>query len=189
MNALRRHYDGPDEAKESALEAKQRLATCFYKHEYSFSFEKFITVLQGIYKTLERYDKPMYESQKLDSLLDRCQNNRPEFKQEVVICRIKEETLIGAIVYLKTVVARLFPESGKRGGTRRQVSAYGAANTINGVDISNVTRWFDANKIQKIKSTAEGKPWQQVMQDPQRKKANAERLLRKRKKRNDKRKL
>ena len=156
MMALREHYDGPDEAKKRTLEAKQKLSSCFYKHEFTFSFEKFISVLEGCFKTLERYGIPMYESDKVDTLFECCQNNHPEFKQEVTICRSKHDTFIGAITYIKTVVARLFPSSGAKKSERRGVGAV-TTNVVNDVDISDLAKYYSKNEVKKINSTEEGR--------------------------------
>ena len=62
MIALRNHYNGTDEAKKRVLESKVQIKHLFYKHEFSFSFEKFVTALQKHFKVLERYEVSMYET-------------------------------------------------------------------------------------------------------------------------------
>lgn len=51
---------------------------------------------------------PLYEKAKIRLLFNKSQNNNPEFKQEVIICRSQYDTFSDAITYLNTVVARLF---------------------------------------------------------------------------------
>ena len=76
---------------------QQKLSMCLYKHDFTFSFEKFISVLQGFFKTLERYDQPMYKSDMVKSLFERCEKTHPKFKQEVTICGSQHDTFIEAI--------------------------------------------------------------------------------------------
>ena len=172
MEALRTHYDGPDEARKRTLEAEAKLKTLSYKHEYTFSFERFITALQGHFKIFERYHMPMYEHQKVEKLFDKCQNNNPEFKLEVGICRSQHDTFIGAITYLKTAVARLFPAGAKKGiGGSRHISS----TKVNGVTLGEFNKNYSRQEVNKLKATAEGrKAWRAFLNDPRRKKANEE---------------
>ena len=123
MLALKTHYDSSDEARKRTLEAKVKLKNLFYKHKYTLSFEKFISALQGHFKVFEKYIMPMYEHEKVEKLFEKCQNNNPEFKLEVEICRSQHDTFIGAITYLKTAVARLFPVDGSRRGVSKDFSS------------------------------------------------------------------
>ena len=79
--------------------------------------------MQKNFKVLERYDMPVHEQKKVETLFEKCQNNHSEFKMEVGICRNQNNTFIGAITYLKTAVVCIFPE-GKRSAGRipRQIS-------------------------------------------------------------------
>ena len=174
MIALRAHYDGPDEARKRTLEAKAKLKSLFYKHEFTFSFEKFITALQGHFKVFEKYNMPMYEHEKVEILFEKRQNNNPEFKLEVGICRSQHDTFIGAITYLKTAVARLFPIDGSRRGVdkQRQISS---ANVVNGIDLSDFSKNYSRQEVRKVQSTADGrKAWRSFLNNPKRKKATAE---------------
>lgn len=72
MLALRNYYDGTDKAKKRVLESKAQIKNIFYKHEFSFSFEKFITVLQKHFKILERYNVPIHEAEKVNLLFEKC---------------------------------------------------------------------------------------------------------------------
>ena len=165
MLALRKHYDGPDEAKKRTLEAEAKLKSLFYKHEFSFPFERFITEMQKHFKVLERYEMPVHEQKKVETLFEKCQNNHPEFKMEVGICRSQNDTFIGAITYLKTAVARIFPEGKKSVGRPRQVSA----TRVNGIDLSDFTKNYSKQEINKLKSTPEGKKaWYDFLNDPRR---------------------
>ena len=184
MQALQLHYDGADEAKKRLTDAKARLKTIFYKHEATFSFEKFATQLHDIFQTCERYGEPLFETQKLENLLDKCHNNHPEFRQEVVICRSKENNFMGAVTYLKTVVARLFPEGLSRGRGKRTISACGSdsQNIINGVNVSDPSRWFTKAEIGKLNKSKEGKAaWKKILNNKRHKSSNSDKYQQKKK--------
>jgi len=99
MKALQVHYDGPDESRRRKEEARAKLKTVYYKHEATFTFEKFVTSLYDGFQVLEKYGEPLYEEEKLRLLFDKCQNAHPEFRQEVVTSleirkKIHEMTLV-----------------------------------------------------------------------------------------------
>ena len=71
---------------------------------------------------MEKYGEPLYKNEKLRLLLTKSQNNHPEFKQEVIICRSQYDTFSDAVTYLKTVVARLFLDA-PRSRPRRNISS------------------------------------------------------------------
>ena len=49
MKALQTHFDGPDKARKRLNTAKSQLDRTFYRHEATFSFEKYVTALNTIY--------------------------------------------------------------------------------------------------------------------------------------------
>jgi len=104
---------------------------------------------------LEKYGEPLYEEEKLRLLFNKCQNAHPEFRQEVVICRSQCFSFISAVVYLKPVVARLFPEIVKQ-KSRRNASSI-STKELNGVDISNLSRWYDSSEIKKLNESQAGR--------------------------------
>ena len=108
MKALQVHYDGPDESKRRNEEARSKFKNIYYKHEGTFTFEKFLTNYYQTLQVLEKYGTPLYEEEKLRLLFSKSQNAHPEFKQEVVICRTLCKTFASAVIHLKTVVARYF---------------------------------------------------------------------------------
>ena len=101
MIALRNQYDGTDKAKKRVLELKVQIKHLFYKYEFSFSFKKFVTALQKHFKVLERYEVSIYETDKIDPLFEKYQNNKPEFKTDIGICRSQCTTFIDAITFSK----------------------------------------------------------------------------------------
>lgn len=183
MTALRLHYDGSDEAERRLTSAKARLEKLYYRAEATFPFEKYVTTLTEIYNTCERYNQPMYESDKLKYLLNRCQNNHSDFKQEVNIARSSCATFLEAVTYLKTVVARLFPDGQRMGGKRRYINNVNKKyynkkgghskrgeprNNYNGVDTSDLSRWYSDEEWQKLPRFMRKK----IRDDPDHKKKN-----------------
>ncbi len=64
MRALQTNYDGPDERHKRIEEARERISHTFYKHEGTFTFEKFTTILQDAFAILEKYGEPVYERER-----------------------------------------------------------------------------------------------------------------------------
>jgi len=155
MQALQTHYDGPDESHKRMEEARTKISSTFYKHEGTFTFEKFVTILQDAFQILEKYGEPLYEREKLRLLFSKSQNNHPEFKQEINICRQQYDTFAEAITYLKTVVSRLFLEVPKS-RPRRNISSV-ATREVNGVAISDMSRWYDSAEIKKLNESQAGR--------------------------------
>jgi len=149
MKALQLHYDGPDESKRRKEEVRTKLKTTYYKHEGTFTFEKFVTNLFDAFQILEKYGEPLYEEEELRLLFTKSQNAHPEFKQEIVICRSKCSSFASAVIYLKTVVALLFPDV-IRPKSRRNMSS-------NKASISDLTRWYDSNEIRRLNESQTGR--------------------------------
>ncbi len=155
MQALQRHYDGPDEQHKRIEEARVMILQTFYKHEGTFTFEKFTTILKDAFAILEKYGEPVYEREKLKLLFTKSLNHHPDFKQEINICRQHYHSFEGAITYTKTVVSRLFLELPKS-RPRRNISSVGKTE-VNGVDISDLTRWYDSAEIKKLNESQAGR--------------------------------
>jgi len=155
MQALQRHYDGVDEGKRRVEEARARISSVFYKHEATFSFEKFATTLYDSFQILDKYNKPLYEDEKLRLLFSKCQNNHPDFKQEINICRQQYDTFAEAVTYMKIVVARLFLDTAKP-KAHRNVSSINTKE-INGVDITDMRRWYESSEIKKLNESQAGR--------------------------------
>jgi len=60
------------------------------------------------------------------------------------------------VIYLKTVIARLFPDIAKS-KSRRNVSSSKTDKELNGVDISDLSRWYDSNEIKKLNESQAGR--------------------------------
>ena len=100
-------------------------------------------------------DKKQLEDEMLRLLFSKRQNIHPEFKQEIIICRQQYETFAEAVTYLKTVVSRLFLEVNKA-RSRRNISSI-ATREVNGVDISDLKRWYDSSEIKKLNESQAGR--------------------------------
>ena len=158
MAALRNHYDGPDEAKKRLSSAKAKLEKLFYRNEATFSFEKYITALNNVWNVHVRYGEPIYESDKVRYLLDKCQNNHQEFRQTLVLCRSQHDTFNGAVTMLKESVGRLFPDANRK--NKRNISnissnkgkgrGKGKLREYNGIDVSDLTRWYEKDELDKL---------------------------------------
>jgi len=155
MVALQRHYDGPDERHRRIEEARAKISQTFYKHEGTFTFEKFATILQDAFAILAKYGEPVYEREKLKLLFTKSLNTHPDFRQEINICRQHYRTFEEAITYMKTVVSRLFLEAPKA-KPRRNIGSV-VTKEVNGVDISDLTRWYDSTEIKKLNESQAGR--------------------------------
>ena len=114
----------------------------YHKHEGTFTFEK-LTNLYDSFQILEKYGEPLYEEEKLWLFFAKCQNSQPEFQQEIIIYRSQCPTLLSAVIYMKTLVARLFSDviKSKPG---RIVSPNKTKKELNGVDFLDLSRWYDS---------------------------------------------
>ena len=62
MNQLRHHYDGPGQVQRKITQAEVQIASLHYMSEQAFSFERFITKLNGAFQVLDenRYFTKIY---------------------------------------------------------------------------------------------------------------------------------
>ena len=108
-------------------------------------------------------------------LFSKSLNNHPDFKQEINICRQHYHTFEEAITYLKTVVSRLFLEAPKS-KSRRNISSV-TAKEVNGVDISDLTRWYDSGEIKKLNESQAGRRvLSKIMSDKKRHQRHKEKI-------------
>jgi hypothetical protein len=182
MKALQDHYDGDAEAEKRKQAAKSDLHVLFYRHEAAFSFEKYINRMKRCFDILEKYGVPYYEEDKVRLLLDRIQNNHGEVKTQVSICRANHAgSFVEASTYLSREISRIFPSSNVsstqfgKGKPRRSVASARTSNgkrkgriveKNNGVDISDVTRYFSPEEWKKLDPDIRRK----ILDHPERKK-------------------
>jgi len=58
MKALQLHYDEPDESKRRKEEARSKWKNIYYKHEGTFTFEKFVTNLYDAFRSSRNMGSP-----------------------------------------------------------------------------------------------------------------------------------
>lgn len=192
MSALQAHYDGDAEAEKRKQAAKSDLQTLYYRHEAAFSFERYINRLKKCFDVLDKYGVPYYEEDKVKLLLDRIQNSHAEVKTQVSICRASySTTFVQATTYMSREISRIFPASnvtsanfGKGKTRQRNVSS---AKTIrgkrkgqiveknNGVDVSDLTRYYSKDEWKKLDNDTKRK----ILENPERKRAKADKEKRK----------
>ena len=70
----------------------------------------------------------------------------------MVVCRSRHDTFDGAVVYLKTAVARLFPNAGRGINRKRTIASIHGKDkkVVNGVDISDLSRWYKGWELKKL---------------------------------------
>ena len=87
MQELQSHYAGTSEGEQRTKVSCADLKKIFYKNETTFTFEKYVTKLKGIFNVLEKYGVPLYEEQMVEHILEHIMSPNTEFKTEVNICR------------------------------------------------------------------------------------------------------
>jgi hypothetical protein len=190
MEALQAHYDGDAEAEKRKQAAKSDLQSLFYRHEAAFSFEKYINRMKKCFDVLEKYQVPYYEEDKVKLLLDKIQNSHGEVKTQVSICRASySNTFVEASTYMSREISRIFPSSNvasstfgkgkQRGSNNRNVSSLknrkqkGKRSIVeknNGVDISDLTRYYSKDEWRKLDADVK----KRILDNPARKKLRTE---------------
>ena len=179
MLALQGHYNGKAEGERRKAVAKSDIEKLFYRNESTFLFEKYVTKLQHAFNILEQYAIPEFEENKIKLLLDKVTCPNQELKSEVILCRSTQHTFIDAATYMQTAVSCIFPNcqpsSNRYSKRRREINAYGrgrggrgrgrggrggrggrsgynkpSGKTENGVDISDVTRWYSDQEFSSL---------------------------------------
>jgi hypothetical protein len=126
--------------------------------------------MKRCFDVLEKYQVPYYEEDKVKLLLDKIQSNHAEVKTQVSICRASySQTFVDASTYMSREISRIFPSSnvastsfgkGKNRNPNRNVSSLGNRNKQggkrsiveknNGVDISDLTRFYTKEEWKKL---------------------------------------
>ena len=125
MHKLQYHYDDTSEVERNNKVARADLRNIFYNNETTFTFEKYVKKLKGIFNVLEKYCVPLYEEQMVDNILYKIMSTNIELNTEVNIFRSSHLSIfVKASTYLSTVVARLYPFSNPSSGRFRKHSIY-----------------------------------------------------------------
>lgn len=127
MQKLRLHYDGPAATSKRIALANQMIKELHYKSEQSFSFESFITKLNGAYQVLEENGEGKSTRTKIEELLSKINSNHADIRSAIGVIRMSSEynndfTL--TVNKLSEVITQIFPSlQGRERG--RRVSAAG----------------------------------------------------------------
>lgn len=116
MLTLRTHYDGPGEVQKRIAKAEASINLLHYKAEQTFSFEKFITRLNGAFQVLEEHGEGYSERKKVTLMCDKIQNSHTDLRAAIQIVR-RDSTLNqnfhDAANSLSEAVASIFPSADK----------------------------------------------------------------------------
>ena len=80
MQELQAHHDGTSEGAWRKQVSRAYTKKIFYKNETTFTFEKYVTKLRGIFNVLVKYSVPLYEEQMVEHLLDQIMSPSAELK-------------------------------------------------------------------------------------------------------------
>ena len=109
MQELQYHHGGAIEGYRSKQVARSNLIF-FYNNESTFTFDKYVTKLKGLFNVLDIYGVPLHEEQIVEHLLDQIISPNTELKTKFNICRLSHSfTFIKTSAYLSTVVYILYP--------------------------------------------------------------------------------
>ena len=61
MQEIKAHYDGTSKGAQRKQVARVEPKKIFYKNETTFTFEKYVIKLKGIFNVLEKYGVPLYK--------------------------------------------------------------------------------------------------------------------------------
>lgn len=129
MEKLRLHYDGPAATSKRIALANQMIKELHYKSEQSFSFESFITKLNGAYQVLDENGEGKSTRTKIEELLSKINSNHADIRSAIGVIRMSSEynndfTL--TVNKLSEVITQIFPSiQGRERG--RRISSVGNA--------------------------------------------------------------
>lgn len=127
MIALRRHYDGPGAKLKRIAAANQSLENLHYNQEQTFSFEKYITVMQGAFNILRDNGEAKRETEKVRILCKKITSTNVQLQSAISTVAMDDQlrnNFTDACNKLSERVAMIFPAvSGSRHTYRRNASA------------------------------------------------------------------
>ncbi len=159
------HYDGPAEGDKRVTVARHDLKIIHYKNESSFSFEKYSSKLKKAFDTLDQYQQPKSEREKVEILLDQINTNDTRLITAIGICRDRHSgTFTNACTYLGQQIAIIYPQHqpnafGRKGkgGKKPYVRSINSIKTTkggktfcNGVDLTDTTKYFSKDDFDKM---------------------------------------
>ena len=159
------HYDGPAEGDKRVTVARSDIKLVHYKNESLFTFEKYSTRLKKAFSTLEQYNQPKSEREKVEILLSQINTSDQRLVTAIGICRDSHNrTFEDACTYMSQQVAIIYPQHqpnafGRRGRGGKRPSVRGISSlktskngkvTCNGVDLTDTTRYLSQKEFTKI---------------------------------------
>ena len=159
------HYDGPAEGDKRVTVARHDLKIIHYKNETSFSFEKYSSKLKKAFDTLDQYQQPKSEKEKVDILLSQINTNETRLVTAIGICRDRHsDTFTAACTYLSQQIAIIYPQHqpnafGRKGkgGKKPFVRSINSIKTTkggktfcNGVDLTDTTKYYSKEEFNKM---------------------------------------
>ncbi|MHA7927588.1 MAG: hypothetical protein ACX936_20475 [Marinobacter sp.] len=167
--ALKDHYEGGGQKKRTITAAEAVLDSIHYKNESVFPFESFSRKISDAFRDLKGTESQKSDYEQVKILLERItvpNNVEVEIAKSYVRNNHRED-LPGALNYLGTEFARIFPQATFNPRTRyRNVSAYdrnvrprsqggqeqpytdaNGSVTYHGVDVTNVGRTFTSEEM------------------------------------------
>ena len=173
---LREHYVGEAHDMRRAASAQAKLENLFWKNEAAFPFEKFLTRMNEAFKELEDADQPLYPAQKVQWLLRGVTNDDIQVQTTLGIIRDLYLTDFDAacITLSRTVSTRfvsiapgrnkgsigaVHSNGGRAGRGRGRAHGGGRGSgggrnqkvTMNGVDVTDVSRNYSSEEWEKLK--------------------------------------
>lgn len=175
---LKEHYVGEAHDMRRAAAANAKLESLFWKSEASFSFEKFLTRMNEAFKELEDAGQPLYEQQKVQYLLKAVKNDDIQVQTTMGIIRDRYLTdFDSACLTLSRTVSTRFTgvdvtknkrsvgavhsnnsgRSGRGRGRARHSGGRGQGGgrtprvTMNGVDVTDVSRNYTSEEWDKLR--------------------------------------
>ena len=125
MEQLRHHYDGPGQVQRKIAQAEAQIASLHYRSEQAFSFERFITKLNGAFQVLDENGEGLSERKKVSIMCDKIQNNHTDLRAAVQIIRRDTDlnkNFKNAADSLSEHIASIFPESSDRSTNKRKIA-------------------------------------------------------------------
>ena len=111
MKKIWERYDSQYEGERRRTQASEVLNKLHYLHEHTFSFDKYITVLQSNFQVLERLYVTLYKEDNLTCLINNISVNNARFKTTISIARKKCNTFNEASTYLSTESCSIFTKT------------------------------------------------------------------------------
>ena len=172
--ALKDHYDGGAEERRKISHAQMVVDNIFYKNESGMKFEEFSTKLLEAYRDLEGTESPVTPTDQVKLLLEKLRVSHFEIEMHKYHVRQNfANDAVGAITYLGTEFARMFPAAYFGTNTRRGARHIAATDdrpsqrpriddgqpvttdgvvTYHGVDITNVGRTFSSTEMSQLQA-------------------------------------